>query len=96
MVIVAVGLMAAAAGGDITVYSGTIYDVVITNPAPVGANPGGEALVGFSLKIVNTTGNPAYDPAGFNGMAVSGYTGISGALHQQDAPFAQTPTTERS
>ncbi len=66
-VVICIVLAAAAANADITVYSGAIYDVVITNPVPVGANPGGEELVGFVLKIVNTSGNPDLDPYGFNG-----------------------------
>lgn len=93
-VIAAVGLLAAAAGADHVVWSGSIYDVVITDPVPVGANPDGEALVGFMLKIVNTSGNSGYDPAGFNGSA-SGRTGITTAtplLHSQQ--FVSTPTLD--
>ena len=84
---------AVAANADMTVFSGSIYDVVITTPAPVGINPAGENLLGFMLKIVNTTGNPVFDPAGFNGNTPlesnpsnptgPTYSGITGVFHNQ-------------
>ena len=84
---------AAVASADMTVFSGSIYDVVITNPTPVGANPAGENLMGFMLKIVNTTGNSAFDPGGFNGNTPlesnpsnptgPTYAGIMGVFHNQ-------------
>ena len=84
---------AVVANADITVFSGSIYDVVITDPTPVGINPAGENLMGSMMSIVNKTGLSGYDPAGFNGnswaesnpSAPDGpdYTGITGAFHNQ-------------
>lgn len=54
-------------GTEEVVYTGRIYDVVITTPVPVGESPAGENLLGFMLSIVNTRGDPFFDPAGFNG-----------------------------
>ena len=85
--------VAATAANGHTVFSGAVYDVVISGSVAVGDST--ESLQAFRLTIINTTGNPGYDPAGFDGTAVFGYTGISGWLHQQDAPFAQTPTTDK-
>ncbi len=84
---------AVVANADQTVFSGSIYDVVITDPVPVGANPAGENLLAFMMSIVNTTGLSGFDPAGFNGThwfesnpnAPDGpdYTGITGVFHNQ-------------
>jgi hypothetical protein len=91
--------MTNAAAGDILIFSGAVYDLFITDPAPVGANPGGEALVGFDLYFVNTTGLPAFDASAFDGVAF-GYTGITSGmfnagtgLHQQYS-IALATTTE--
>ena len=84
--------VAVTAANGHTVFSGAVYDVVIADSVAVGDST--ESLQAFKLTIINTTGNPGYDPAGFDGTAVFGYTGISGMLHQQDAPFTQTPTTD--
>jgi len=111
LISVAIMLTTAMASADITVYSGTIYDVVITDPVAVGANPGGEALIGFMVKFVNKTGNSVYDPAGFNGNhppesqpgnpdawpGMTDYSGFTGPLHQQEGPLFSiyTPTLDQ-
>jgi len=78
---------AAAANADIQVYAGSIYDVYMTVPVPVGANPAGEALFGVEIKVVNISGDSDYDPAGFNGSS-DPYTGfttpVEAGFHQQE------------
>ncbi len=98
--------VAVGASADQVVFSGAIYDVVITDPVPVGANPAGENLMGFMLKIVNTTGNSDFDPAGFNGNtpvesnpgSPSGptYSGITGVFHNQFLVMDGTSATLES
>jgi len=84
-----------AATAETTVFFGITYDVVISAPMPVG--DGTESLRAFTLAIVNTTGNAMLNPAGFDGTALFGYTGISGKLHQQDvASLIRTPTTDNT
>jgi hypothetical protein len=83
---------AGVASADIVVYTGPQYTVSYTNPVPVGANPGGEALVGFMMKIKNTTGDATRNPAGFDG-ATGGRLGFytdDPLLHHQD--FTTSPT----
>ena len=81
---------------DILLRSGSVYDVFITNPVPVG--DGSENLISFDLKIVNNTGDPGYDASAFDGVAF-GYTGITSVpfnygtgLHQQYSTVLQ-PTS---
>ena len=76
----AANFMAGAANADILLTSGATYDVFITDPVAVGANPAGEALIGFDLYFVNTTGNGAFDASAFDGVAF-GYTGITSGMH---------------
>ena len=98
---VAIMLMMAgvASAAELTVYSGTIYDVLI-EPVPqmdVGvANPGGESLIGFMLKIRNTSGDPRLDPAGFDGFTGTrlGFYTLEPELHQQHLPYTKTPTLD--
>jgi hypothetical protein len=56
----ALGLFIGAANADWPVWSGSIYDIYITNPVPVG--DGSEDLESFIIRAVNTTGNSGYDP----------------------------------
>jgi len=94
---VAIMLMTAgvATAAEITVYSGTFYDVLI-DPAPhldVGVpNPGGESLIGFILKIRNKSGDPLLDPSGFDGATGTrlGFYTLDPDLHHQH--FGTTPT----
>ncbi|MHC4562475.1 MAG: PEP-CTERM sorting domain-containing protein [Planctomycetota bacterium] len=82
----------AVAGAETIVFSGDIYDLVISDPVGVGAGAGGEGLVGFTVTAVNTAGfncNPGtpeesgdfYDPTVLDNDYF-GYTGITGKLHQ--------------
>ena len=96
VMLLAVGLCAAAANADILITSGASYDVFITVPVPVG--DGSESLVSFDLKLVNNTGDAGYDASAFDGVAF-GYTGITSGvfnagtgLHQQYSTVLQ-PTS---
>jgi len=94
-VVIGLTLAASVAGADLTVYTGTQYDVVITDPVDVGLpNPGGEDLIGFTLKIVNMTGNPRLDPGGFDGATGTrlGFYTLEPELHHQH--LASTPTLD--
>jgi hypothetical protein len=76
-------------GSARTVYSGDFYDVLVSAPAPVGANPDGETLYGIDVTVVNTSGEAGYNPAGFNGSQDpwTGFSTLEGAqLHQQHIP----------
>ena len=77
LVALTLGLMVGAAQADILLFSGTVYNVVITDPVPVG--DGSESLISFDLKLVNTTGDPGYDASAFDGTAF-GYTGITSGV----------------
>ena len=90
-ILVVVGLTAAAPA-DSMVFDGVSYDALITDPVPVGSV---EDLLGVTLRIVNTTGDPGFDARAFDG-AFFGYTGISGSLHQHcsTALATFTPTTD--
>jgi len=95
---VAIMLMTAgvASAAEVTVYSGAIYDVLIEVPqVDVGAmNPGGEDLIGFMLKIRNTTGDPLRDPYAFDGVSGTrlGLYTVEPELHNQRV--ASTPTLD--
>lgn len=96
VMLLAVGLCAAAANADILITSGASYDVFITVPVPVG--DGSEGLVSFDLKLVNNTGDAGFDASAFDGVAF-GYTGITSGvfnagtgLHQQYSTVLQ-PTS---
>jgi len=86
-----------ASAGELLVYSGPIYDVLIEE-APqmdVGVlNPGGEDLIGFMLKIRNTTGDPGHDPYAFDGVTGTrlGLYTLEPKLHNQQ--FGSTPTLD--
>jgi len=69
-------LLTSAASADIFLFSGARYDVFITDPGPVGLNPAGENLIGFTLYFVNTTTDAGFDAGSFDGMYF-GYTGIT-------------------
>ncbi|HDZ20674.1 hypothetical protein LCGC14_0304170 [marine sediment metagenome] len=96
--LVAMCLLAASAvaGAETTIFSGDIYDLVMSDPVAVGAGAGGEDLVAFTVTALNTTGvnaNPGtpeetdtfYDPTVVDNDYF-GYTGITGKLHQHYAP----------
>jgi hypothetical protein len=68
------------AQADIVMWNqGSVYEVHITDPVAVGAAPGGENLIGFMVKIVNISGNPLKNPAGFNGLTPQETTDDSAA-----------------
>ncbi len=94
-VLLTVLLLAAAAHADVVLFSGARYDVVITDPVPVGS--GAEGLVGFTLKFLNTTGDAGYDAGSVDGVYF-GYTGISGELHQHNSAALEpiSPTTDKT
>ena len=100
--LVAMCLLAASAvaGADTTIFSGDIYDLVMSDPVAVGAGAGGEGLVEFTVTAVNTTGfncNPGtpeetgtfYDPTVVDNDYF-GYTGITGKLHQHYSSSLQS------
>jgi len=96
---VAIMLMTAgvASAGELIVYSGAVYDVLISDvpQMDVGAtNPGGENLIGFMLKIRNTTGDPLHDPYAFDGVSGTrlGLYTLEPELHNQRV--ASTPTLD--
>jgi len=100
LVALAFGLMAGVAQADVLLFSGAVYDVVITDPVAVG--DGSENLISFDLKLLNTTGNPVFDASAFDGVAF-GYTGITSGvfnagtgLHNEYSPALQatTPTLD--
>ena len=93
--IAAWGFVAAGAGADLPVWTGDIYQVHITDPVPVGAAPGGENLVGFTLKIVNISGDPGYDPYIFDGASYgrTGFTTETPLLHNQYLVMVGTSPT---
>jgi len=99
---VAIMLMTAgvASAGELVVYSGAIYDVVIDAPQfDVGVpNPGGEDLIGFMLKIRNTSGDPRLDPSGFDGVTGSrlGFYTLEPELHNQKLQTSPTLDQEMS
>ncbi|MHC4563539.1 MAG: hypothetical protein ACYS8X_12300, partial [Planctomycetota bacterium] len=91
VMLLALGLFVGAANADTLMFSGSIYDVYFTTPVAVG--DGSEGLVAFTIRAINTTGNPSYDPTAFDGTAF-GYTGISGVLHSHvDANQGQSVMT---
>ena len=80
---------AGAASADQTVFEGTFYDVLITDAVSVGAV---EGLKAFTIKIVNTTGDAAYDAGSFDGSSSFCHTGITGKLHQHYSALLQPQT----
>ncbi|KKN82953.1 hypothetical protein LCGC14_0303680 [marine sediment metagenome] len=81
----------AVAGAQTTIFSGDIYDLIVSDPVAVGAGAGGEDLVAFTVTAFNTTdyhtGGSArlsYDPVVID-SDFYGYTGITGKLHQHRA-----------
>jgi hypothetical protein len=78
----AVLMLAGAAQAEILVFSGTSFDVLITDPVPVGTTG---SLIGFDLVIRNTTGDSAMNPSGLMAMTNSlGDMGFFGDFHQYD------------
>ena len=77
-----------AVSADQTVFEGSFYDVLITDAVSVGTV---EGLKAFTIKIVNTTGDAAYDAGSFGG-SFFGYTGITGKLHQHYSALLQPQT----
>ncbi len=62
-------------------FSGSIYDGYYSDPLPVG--DGSEDLVGYTVTIVNTSGDDAKNPSTVDAEPqYFGYTGISGVMHQ--------------
>ena len=78
VMLLAVGLCAAAANADILLTSGPTYDVFITDPVSVG--DGSESLISFDLVIVNNTGDAGFDASAFDGFSAFGYTGITSGV----------------
>ena len=78
VMLLAVGLCAAAANADILLTSGPTYDVFITDPVSVG--DGSEGLISFDLVIVNNTGDAGFDASAFDGFSAFGYTGITSGV----------------
>ncbi len=75
-------LFVGAAQAEILVFSGTSFDVLITDPVPVGTTG---SLIGFDLVIRNTTGDSAMNPSGLMAMTNSlGDMGFFGDFHQYD------------
>ena len=92
LTVLAVLVLAGAAGADTMVLSGPVYDVFITDPVPVG--DGSESLIGFTLYFVNTTADTGYGFDTFDDVSLPAFTGISagplaqatgGGLHQHDS-----------
>ena len=82
-VIAAILGIAVGASAQTTVYSGNIFDWVISDPVAVG--DGSENLCMVILSIVNNTGDANNNPQAFDSKA-SGYSGISSPsdrLHQE-------------
>ncbi len=94
--LVALGV-ANAAIAQTTIFNGTIYDLLVSDPFTVGAGAFGENLVGMTITVVNTTGEVGYDPDVID-CDYFGYTGITGKFHQHrstilgsDSPVATDP-----
>ncbi len=86
-VIAAILGIAVGASAQTTVYSGNIFDWVISDPVAVG--DGSENLCMVILSIVNNTGDANNNPQAFDSKA-SGYSGISSPsdrLHQEHSPI---------
>ncbi len=94
VMLLAAALLTGVASADIQVFSGATYDAFITEPAPVG--DGSENLIGFTLYLVNTTGNAGKNMDTFDDQSDVAFIGITGALHQHDAPgfSSYTPTLD--
>ena len=80
-------LLTGVASADIQVYTGTTYDAFITDPVPVGVNPAGEKLIGFDLYFTNKTADVDVNPDTMDDQSDPLFTGITGALHQQEGPI---------
>ena len=88
--LIAVLTLAGAAQAEVLVYSGAGYDVLITDPAPVGTT----GLVAFDLVIRNTSGDAAKNPSGLMAMDNAlGSMGFFGDFHQygMSAAFITSP-----
>jgi len=92
VMLLAVALLAGAANADTLVFSGVRYNAFITTPVVLG---GAENLLGFSLRLVNKTGDNGFNASAFDGVAF-GYTGFTGVMHQHySAALApSTPTLD--
>jgi hypothetical protein len=95
VMLLAVALLTGIASADTLVFTGAVYDAFITVPVPVG--DGSESLIAFDLYFVNKGDtNKAFDT--FDDQSNPAFTGITGALHQQDGPalLAWTPTMSQT
>ncbi len=90
----AVLMLAGAAQAEIMVYSGTLFDVLITDPAPVG---GTGTLVAFDLVIRNKSADPGLNPSGLMAMDNAlGSMGFFGDFHQNGFPAAMLTSPDAS
>lgn len=90
ILILAVVFALTGSASGVVVYSGTNYDVEITTPVSVqglGTGAGSENLVGFTLTVVNSSGNPGFNPQAYGGQPdpnnPGAPNGITGNLHQE-------------